>query len=306
MSNDIVNLTKVDEDLSTSIAKALDSVNFRIEGNVESVFIKVNLCYYWNSLTGYTTDPRLVAGVIDVLREKYGLRKADIKIVESDATAMRTSHAFKMLEYDRLAEEKEVALFNLTDDKQITKKIHVDGREVTFKIPESLVDADLLINMPKMKIMSDLLLTCALKNMFGCIAAPRKIKYHPILHEAIVGINKILKPHLTIVDGIVALSRHPVKMDLIVAGLNPFSVDWVVSRIMGYSPSRIRYLKLAVREGLGNPDRIVLDGEALADVKKLFPHVNAFSLKWQNKIQLRLLKIYSRIVGDVIPPFLET
>lgn len=306
MKNDIVSLTKVDEDLPTSIAKALDSVNFRINGNVKSVFIKVNLCYYWNSLTGYTTDPQLVAGVIDVLRGKYGLKKADIKIVESDATAMRTSHVFKMLEYDKLAEEKEVTLFNLSDDKQITKKTHVNGKEVTFKIPESLVDADLLINMPKMKIMSDLLMTCALKNMFGCIAAPRKIRYHPNLKEAIVGINKILKPHLTIVDGLVALSRLPVRMDVIVAGLNPFSVDWVVSKIMGYTPSQIRYLKLATREGLGNSDRIVIDGEALADVKKMFPHVNAFSLRWQNKIQLRLLKIYSKIVGDVIPPFLET
>jgi uncharacterized protein (DUF362 family) len=263
------------------------------------------LCYYWDAFTGYTTDPRLVAATIDVLREKYGLENADIKIVEADATAMRTSHAFRMLGYEKLAEEKEVELFNLSLDKIIEMKVTVNGREISFPIPESLLKADLFINMPKMKIMSATTITCAFKNLFGCIASPRKIIYHPILSEAIVGVNKILHPHLTIVDGIVALGQHPVNLNLIVAGFNSFAVDWVVSEIMGYNPSRISYLKLAQAAGVGTPNDIKVVGEKIEQFRNQFPHVNAFLLKRQNNLQLKLLRLYSRTVGDVIPPILE-
>lgn len=307
MKNDVVGLVRVaDDNLTANVGKALDLVNFKIDRTVESVFIKVNLCYYWDSFTGYTTDPKLVGSIIDVLREKYRLRNSKIKIVEADATAMRTSHAFKMLRYEELAEKKGVTLFNLTEDKTITKNVEVNGKQVKFDIAESLLNADLLINVPKMKIMSKTILTCALKNMFGCIQTPRKMVYHRILDEAIVGINKILKPHLTVVDGLVALSHSPVKMNLIVTGLSPFSVDWIVSRIMGYNPSRVNYLRLAAKEGLGDPNGITSSGENIAELKKMFPHVNAFRLRSQNEFQLKLLRFYSRVVGDVIPPFLET
>ena len=305
--DDVVGLVKVaGENLSVYVSKALDLVDFKIEREVKSVSIKVNLCYYWNSLTGYTTDPKLVASLIDVLREKYGLDKATIRIVEADATAMKTSHAFKMLNYEKLAEEKKVELFNLSKDKTIVQKVKVNDKEISFEIPESLLNADLFINIPKMKIMSTTIITCALKNMFGCIATARKIVYHPILDEAIVGINRVLRPHLTVVDGIVALGRFPVKLNLIVAGLNPFSVDCIVSRIMGYNPSQIRHLELGRKEGLGNPNEINVIGEDLTKLREAFPHVSAFHLKRENKVLLKLLRLYSRIVGDVIPPFLET
>lgn len=305
--NDVVGLARVaDEDLSVYVSEALDLANFNIKGKVESISIKVNLCYYWNSLTGYTTDPRLVASVIDVLREKYGLHDADIRIVEADATAMRTSHVFKMLNYEELAEEKGVTLFNLSKDNVTVRKVCVNNKELSFKIPQSLLETDLFINMPKMKIMSATVITCALKNLFGCIATPRKIVYHPVLNEAIVGVNKILKPHLTVVDGIVALGRFPVKMNLIVAGLNPFSVDCVVSEIMGYNPSQIGHLRLGHREGLGGPREIRVVGEDLTKLREMFPHVSALRLKMENRIQMQLFRLYSKIVGDVIPPFLET
>jgi uncharacterized protein (DUF362 family) len=307
MKKDTVGLTKVtDDNLSTHVARSFDLINFKIDRKVESIIIKPNLCYYWDSFTGYTTDPRLVASIIDVLREKYGLDKVNIKIAEADASAMRTSHAFKMLGYERLAEEKHVTLTNLSAERTTTKKVSIMGKEISYEVPESLLSADLFVNVPKMKIMSATILTCALKNIFGCIATPRKLAYHPILEEAIVGINTILKPHLTIVDGMIALSHFPVKMNLLVSGLSPFSVDWTVAKIMGYNPNRIRFLRLARQERLGDPDEMQIIGEKLTDFKNKFPHVNAFRLKWQNKLQLKLLRTYSKIVDDVIPPFLET
>lgn len=304
---DVVSLVRThssEGDIKKSIGEALDLIDFKPKGPVKSVDIKANLCYYWPAATGYTTDPRVVAGIIDCVRERYGT-DTHIRVVEADATAMRTKHVFRMLGYEKLAKEKNVELFNLSSDEIRQEKVHVNGREIAFQIPQSLLKSDLFINVPKLKIMRDTKITCALKNIFGCIASPRKIVYHPILDEAIVGINKILHPHLTIVDGLVALGRFPIKLGIIMVSTDPFSTDWIASQIMGYNPSKIKFLRIAMKEKLGDLEGIKTRGENVITFKKIFPKENFFSSKRWWGIQLGLFKLYSKVVNDVVPPMLE-
>lgn len=292
------------EKIERYIFKALDLIDFKPSNKVKSVAIKPNLCYYWPPSTGYTTDPLIVGGIIDYLRERYG-NNLDIKVVEADASAMRTKYAFPALGYEKLAKEKNVELFNLSNDTLVEKTVHVKEREISFKIPQLLLSTDLFVNVPKLKIMRITRITCAMKNIFGCIGFPRKIVYHPFLNEAIVGINKILRPNLTIVDGLVGLGRFPIKLDLIVAGVDPFSVDCVASQIMGYKPSEVEFLKIAMQEKLGNPREIITRGHSIAEFRKIFPKPNFTASDYWWGIQFWLLKTYRRIAGDIIPPFLE-
>jgi uncharacterized protein (DUF362 family) len=229
----------------------------------------------------------------------------DIRVVEADATAMRTKYAFKMLGYEKLAREKKVELFNLSNDSLEEKKVRVSHREITFTVPQSLLKSDLFINAPKLKIMRATGITCALKNIFGCIASPRKVVYHPFLNEAIVGINKILRPHLTIVDGLTALGRYPIKLGLIMASADPFSIDWIASQIMGFHPLKVGFLRIAIKEKLGDPKGIITRGESVTAFRKKFPKETFVSSKRWWSIQLRLLKLYIKIVKDVVPPILE-
>lgn len=305
---DIVSLVRSqdgsEKEIRDSIAKAIDLIDFHSKSMVKSIAIKPNLCYYWNAATGYTTDPRVVAGIIDCVRERYG-SDCHIQVVEADATAMRTKHAFLMLGYEKLARKKNVKLFNLSIDSVTQKKVEINGREITFKIPQSLLNCDLFISVPKLKVMRETKITCAFKNIFGCIASPRKIIYHPFLNEAIVGINKILCPDLTIVDGLVALGRFPVKLGLIMASTDPFSIDWVASQIMGYNPSRIGFLKISMKEKVGTPVGAMTCGESIDTFKKIFPKENFFSSKRFWGVQLRLFRLYIKIVKDVVYPSLE-
>lgn len=304
---DVVSLVRTKnsvQDIKNSIFEALDLIDFKSNGSVKSVAIKPNLCYYWEAATGYTTDPRVVAGVIDYVRERCG-EDVDIKVVEADASAMRTKYAFPVLGYKKLAEKKKVELLNLSNDVLIEKKVHANQREISFKVPQLLLKSDLFINVPKLKIMRATKITCAMKNIFGCIGFPRKVVYHPFLNEAIVGINKILRPHLTVVDGLVALGRFPVRLGLIMASVDPFSVDWIASQIMGYKPSGVEFLKIAMKEKLGSLEGIATRGESVAEFKKSFPKKNFIVSKWLWSIQFWLLKAYNKIVGDVIPPALE-
>jgi uncharacterized protein (DUF362 family) len=304
---DLVSLVKVDstrDDVKNSIGNALDLIDFKPKGPLKCVDIKPNLCYYWQSATGSTTDPRVVSGVIDLVRDRYG-SDVHIRVVEADATAMKTKHVFNMLGYEKLASEKKVELFNLCDDQILEENVSVNGRRITFQIPQSLLKSDLFISVPKLKIARETVMTCGLKNIFGCIAYPKKIVYHPLLDEAIVGVNKILNPDLTLVDGIVALGRFPIRLGLIMASRDPFSADWIASKVMGLNPSKIGFLKRAMKEKVGDLRGIETRGENTTAFTKIFPKQSRWSTKrWWNA-QLGLLRLYFKISGDVVPPQFE-
>jgi uncharacterized protein (DUF362 family) len=292
-----------------AVFQALDLVGLEPSGPVETVAIKPNLRFYWDYSTGETTDPRVVASVIDYVRERWNAR-ARIAVVEADASAMRTRHAFPMLHYDRLASEKGVELVNLSDGEVCEKEVAVGGHKFTFPLPRMLLDADLFINCPKFKVGpyasgNALHITCSLKNLFGCISKPRKVGWHPQINEVIAGLNKLIRPHLNVVDGIVALGQRPVKLGLVVAGRDPVAVDSVVARMMRYRPSSVRQIRLAEKEGVGSAHNISVVGEDVKAISKLFPSRSplAFKLTWSG--QLWMLRLYAKLSGDAVPPLLD-
>ena len=112
---DYVHFYKTESDYE-SIRRSVDTIlkSVELRDSFSSINIKPNLCYYWKSSTGYTTDPALASAVIDSLREKYG-EQVQINIVEADASGMRTKYAFPMLDYTKLSKEKNVDLINLSE-----------------------------------------------------------------------------------------------------------------------------------------------------------------------------------------------
>ncbi len=286
------------------IDRALQLIEYKPPAHINSVVIKANLCYYWNASTGQTTDPALVGVVIDYLREKLGA-DLDIQIAEADASAMQTKYAFKLLGYQKLAEQKNVKLLNLCQDNIQDTEVTVDGRKLSLKVPAALLESDLFVNMPKLKVMRQVHITCAMKNLFGAIAYPRKAVYHKTLDSTIVAINKILKPHLNIVDGLVALGKYPIRLNLLMAGTSTFAVDHVAARILGYQPSKVNFLNLAAKEHLGAAKDIAVKGERIEVFSRVVPTESNTLAKVKMGMQFSLIKAYSKVSGDVIPPVVE-
>jgi uncharacterized protein (DUF362 family) len=292
-----------DKGIEKTINKILDLIHFK-KDEVNQIIIKPNLCYYWKTSTGYTTDPRIVSGIIKNMRNIYG-KEVDIKIVESDASSMKTKYAFKILDYEKMAKKMNVELFNLSKDKIVEKNIKVGKYEATLRIPKTVLDTDLFVNVPKLKIMKETQITCALKNNFGCIATPKKIQYHKHLIETIIGVNKILHTDLVIVDGIIALGKKPANLNLIMGSSDIFNVDWVASQIFGYNPRNNPVIRLAVKEKLGDPKNIGLLGDSLKDFQNKIPMENPIVTKYTFPFLIKMLNLYAKIVGDVIPPIVE-
>ena len=161
--------------------------------------------------------------------------------------------------------------------------------------------------MPTLKTHREIGFTCAMKNVFGLISKPWKYSYHNKLSEIIVAINKIIKSNIVIVDGIIASGKTPKKMGAIITGKDAYSVDVIVSDLVGFGSTKVPYLKLAKNEGFGTEDKIDIVEQTvkLSELKEDFPKYNYFLDRLLWKSELKALKLYIKLVGDILPPVLE-
>lgn len=269
-----------------AVATSLDLINYRFPGDVESVVIKPNMCYYLHYSTGQTTDPAFIGALVDVLRQMI---ESDVKIsiVESDASAMKCRHVFKFLGYDTLAKKYNVDLINLSEEKFEDVKVKAGNYSFRLTIPRIIQNADLRINVPKLKYsIKELGITCAMKNLYGCTSYPKKYKLHVRLGEAIVAINKTIPFDLCLLDGNIVRGARTSRLGLVMASQDPVAFDAASARIAGLNPNNIEYLKLAKKEGLGT-SAFAERGMPLDYFRGCYPREN-ISSKLKNEA-LRLL-----------------
>jgi uncharacterized protein (DUF362 family) len=236
--------------IKKAIEDSLNLIGYKFQKNIKKVIIKPNMCYYWDYSTGQTTDPKFVAATIETLREKIS-KDLDISIVESDASAMKCKYAFKFLGYEKIAEQYNVKLVNLSEVEAEPVKVKAGNQNFDFMLPQIIKNADLRINIPKIKYMVATKITCALKNIYGCNPYPKKFKFHSRLSEAIVALNKVMSFNLCILDGIVVAGSHVTNLGLVMASQDPVAMDTAAAKILGVNPRSVKHITLAEKEDIG-------------------------------------------------------
>jgi len=272
MSVNIIKINNIDVGaIEDAIKKSFSSLNIDITNVPDRILIKPNMCYYSPPSTGEVTDPKFVGIIIDVIRDL--MSDPDIFIIESDASAMKCQHVFKFLGYDKLSLEKDVKLINLSENKVNKINVNVNNKSFDFYISDIFNDPYYLINVPKLKYMINIKISCALKNIFGCNSLARKYVYHKDLNESIVGINKLIKSNLIISDGIYVNGKITKKMGLIMSSSDPVAFDSAAAYIMGLNPNTVKYLLLSEKEGLGKRKYNSM-GCDIKEMRKYFPKKN--------------------------------
>lgn len=208
------------------------------------IAIKPNLVVARPQEEGATTDPNLVEGVILYLKSK-GFH--NISIMEGSWVGDRTSRAFKACGYERLSKKYNVPLIDLQRDS--SRAYNIEGEDIF--VCDSPMEADYLINMPVLKGHCQTRITCALKNMKGCIPDREKRRFHTMgLHRPIAYLNKALKQDLIIVDGIIGdlnfeEGGNPVQMNRVILGKDPVLLDSYVAELLGYKKEDIAYIAMS-------------------------------------------------------------
>jgi uncharacterized protein (DUF362 family) len=155
-----------------------------------------------------------------------------------------------------------------------------------FWFPRTVIEADLIVSMPKMKTHHWVGFTASMKNLYGTIPGikygwPKNVLHHAGIPETVFDINASLPKSIAIVDGIVAMEGDgPIMgtakpLGLVIVGTNPTAVDATVARLMGLAPERVPYLQLAA-DCLGPIDerQITQRGEPLRGLISPFKIIN--------------------------------
>ena len=142
-------------------------------------------------------------------------------------------------------------------------------------VSKIVLEADLVISLPKFKTHGLTVLTGGIKNSYGFLPGAQKARLHKRagtperFHDLVVDIFRLRIPDLFIMDGILGMEGNgPASLELreigvVLASDNAVALDAVMARMMGLDPFRLRFLQQAQAQGLGSFDHnaISLDGE---------------------------------------------
>jgi uncharacterized protein (DUF362 family) len=224
---------------------------------VSPVLIKPNLCTDIDDTGAATTSTDVVAALIHLLFNHDASVK--IRIVESDSESKYADEAYMKLGYNALVaayqqQGFDVQLVNLSAPPLATASF--SGTYFTNpSLHPILLRSSSLISLAVPKTHSLTLVTGVMKNLFGLLPRKSQSFYHPDINDVIIDLNRCIPPSLCIVDARVGLegviSGRPRHLDAVVMGVNPVSVDAVMTRIMGFDPATVRHLVDAVPYELG-------------------------------------------------------
>lgn len=187
----------------------------------------------------------------------------------------------------------------IADEEGIKLEIFTASRFVNgIPIARQIFDSDRVISIPKFKTHSVTVLTAAIKNMFGSVVGLYKAECHSRspkeedFSKIVTKVYSITKPHLTVLDGIIAMegdgpsSGFIKKMGLIMAGEDAVAIDSCLANIMGLAPLDILVTKDAYEAKLGETDlsKIEVLGDSLDNfVSKDFKLPQTTPLKYLPK-----------------------
>lgn len=162
-----------------------------------------------------------------------------------------------------------------------------------------VMEADIVISLPKFKTHGLTVITGAIKNSYGFLPGAQKALLHkragsPMrFHELMVEVFRLRIPNLFIVDAVVGMQGNgPASPDLreiglILASDNAVALDAVIATMMGCDPAKLRFLGKSKELGLGDYDlsTIHIDGELRTLPDFILPPLGGDALLGNERIQ---------------------
>ncbi len=238
----------------------------------ERMLIKPNLLKGRRPEDAVTTHPEIVRAVIRLVRE------AGAQALVGDSPGIGDLRKVAERSGILAVVEQEGAVLVDLDE---AVRVKGEGRFQRFDIARAVVDADAIINLPKLKTHGMTILTGAVKNLFGCVPGKRKVQWHfntGVDHDSfmrmLVELTGLLKPRLTVMDAVIGMegngpgSGDPRRIGVILAGRDPVALDVVSGLLVGLAPDDLPVLRAASAAGVGETktENIQILGEDLSSV----------------------------------------
>jgi uncharacterized protein (DUF362 family) len=246
--------------LATTIFDAAGGMTrFVSKGDV--VAIKPNISWARRPDLAATTNPDVLAAVIELCYQA-GAKK--VRIV--DHTIHDARRCFAITGAGIVAKKTDAELVFPRPSLMRRMKINGDRLDV-WPVFTPLVEADKVINLPIAKTHGLSTLTLGIKNWIGGVGG-RRYALHQDIHRTIVDLAQFFKPTVTLIDAINIMVKHgpsggspsdvSMKNTLILSD-DPVAADSRATKLFGYRPNEIDFIRLGKKWGLGTDDLQQLD-----------------------------------------------
>jgi uncharacterized protein (DUF362 family)/Pyruvate/2-oxoacid:ferredoxin oxidoreductase delta subunit len=235
----------------------------------KKVLIKPNVLRASQASEGIVTNPQVLRAVVEKVET---LQPASL-IVGDNPGLFSYGANEESFRIAGLLEASKGYYLNIGNDSQ---KLDFNPDFMpAVSVSRAVLDADVIISLPKFKTHGLTVMTGAIKNCYGFLPGAQKAKLHKAagnperFHEVIVDVFRLRPPDLFIVDAVVGMEGNgPASPDLrdiglVLASDNAVALDAVIATMMGCDPARLRFLQKAKEMGLGdyNLDKIEIIGE---------------------------------------------
>lgn len=245
----------------------------------QTVFVKVNLLMKAEPDRAVTTHPSLVRAVV---RAAKAAGARDIAIGDSPGgrvTAASARALFDASGMTAVAREEGVRLA-LLDDSVVRVPSPGGVLYQSFNLGRLAVEADVLIDLPRMKTHGFMMFTGAVKNLFGCIPGLEKAQFHVKVPDRedfagmLVDLLLACRPALSVMDAVVAMEGDgpsggkPRPVGALLASADAIALDVVASSIARFDPMEVYTNAVAHRRGLGpaSADEVTVVGTPWRDL----------------------------------------
>jgi len=261
-------------------SRLMDLINYKkILPKTQHSIIKLNLSWslYYPACS---TEPWQLEGLVKKLKEdKY----EKISAAENKTVVTNIEKGLKGNKWKPIMEKYEVPFIPLTKVKWVPYKPKSEMLALneifnnTHKIPEFFIGKN-IIHLPTIKTHGHTQMTGAMKNAFGGLITSRRHHCHKKIHEILVDLLQIQKEihpkQFALMDGTVCgdgkgpRTMFPKIKNYILASEDQVAIDAISSKLMGYDPMKIKFIKLAHDKGLGIGDvkQIDLLGEDISNI----------------------------------------
>ena len=264
------------------VFEMLESAEAPPIGTGTRVLIKPNFLAPAVPEKALTTHPAIVHAVAE-----FALSKG-ARVQISDSPAMGSfPRLLKKGGYEQMLKDLDVSF------RPFEESVPVDVGEPfgTIEIARDVMQADVVLNLAKLKTHTQMMLTLGVKNMFGCIVGLKKPEWHMrtgvdrhLFGRLIVSIYEAVKPAFTIVDGILAMqgqgpgkSGSPRELGLLFGGRNAHAVDHTICLQVGLDPEALETQRNAREMGVYD-GRVHINGDLdiLGDFR--FPELGSLTM----------------------------
>ena len=278
-------------DLVGTISEGLRTLGInRADIRGKRILLKPNLVETAEGQTHINTNPIVLVAAAEAFRR---FDAAEIIVAEAQGHRRDSRLVLDESGTGPALEEADLPFVDLNHDEFVPVANAGDWTSLSpFYLPKTVMTADWIVSVPKLKTHHWVGVTCAMKNMFGVMPGvvygwPKNVLHYAGIPESILDINATVKPSLAIVDAIVGMEGDgpimgtPKDVGCLVMGRSLPAVDATCVRMMGLNPYGVRYLTEASgRHGPIHEWNIAQRGESIASLKTRFeivdmPHLSS-------------------------------